>query len=41
MTQEGEFWKEIEEAEEFAEEKVWGAVERSEEGWKRKEKVIL
>jgi len=41
MTQEGEFWKEIEEAEEFAEEEVRGAVERSEEGWKRKEKVIL
>jgi len=41
MTQEGEFWKEIEEAEEFVEEEVQGAVERSEEGWKRKEKVIL
>jgi len=32
MTQEGEFWKEIEEAEEFTEEEVQGAVERSEEG---------
>jgi len=32
MTQEGEFWKEIKEAEEFTEEEVRGAVERSEKG---------
>ena len=32
MIQEGEFWKEIEEAEEFMEEEVQGAMERSEEG---------
>jgi len=31
----------IEEAEEFTEEEVQGAVERSEEGWKRERKVIL
>jgi len=30
--QKGEFWKEIKEAEEFMEEKVQGAMERSEEG---------
>jgi len=40
-TQEGEFWKEIEEAEEFVEEEVQGAIERLEEGWKKEEKVIL
>ena len=40
-TQEGEFWKEIEEAEEFTEEKVQGAVERLGEDWKREEKMIL
>ena len=40
-TQEEEFWKEIEEAEDFTEEEMQGAVERSEEGWKREEKVIL
>jgi len=39
--QEGEFWKEIEEAEEFIEEEVRGAIERSEEGWRREGKVIL
>jgi len=39
--QEGEFWKEIEEAEEFTEEEVRGAMERSEEGWRQKGKVIL
>ena len=39
--QEGEFWKEIEEAEEFTEEEVRGAIERSEEGWRREGKVIL
>ena len=38
--QEGEFWKEVEEAEEFTEE-VQGAIERSEEGWRWKERVIL
>ena len=32
MTQKGEFWKEIEEAEEFVEEEVQGAIERLEEG---------
>jgi len=31
-TQEGGFWREIEEAEEFVEEEVRGAVERLEEG---------
>ena len=40
-TQEGEFWKEIEEAEEFIEEKVRGAIEWQEEGWRQEEKVIL
>ena len=40
-TQEGEFWKEIEEAKEFAEEEVWEAITRSEEGWRREGKVIL
>jgi len=39
--QEGEFWKEIEESEEFIEEEVQEAMERSEEGWKREGKVIL
>ena len=39
--QEGEFWKEIEEAEEFTEEEVRGAIERSEEGWRREGKGIL
>ena len=32
MIQEGEFWKEVEEAEEFMEEEAQGAIERSEEG---------
>jgi len=32
VTQKGEFWKEIEEAEEFIEEEVRGVVERQEEG---------
>ena len=41
MIQEGEFWKEIEKAEEFTEEEVWGAMERSEEGWRWEGKVIL
>jgi len=41
MTQKGEFWKEIEEAEEFVEEEVQGAIESSEEGWRKKGKVIL
>jgi len=40
-TQEREFWKEIEEAKEFAEEEVWEAITRSEEGWRREGKVIL
>jgi len=38
MTQKGEFWKEIEKAEEFMEEEVREAIERLEEGWKKKEK---
>ena len=41
MTQKGEFWKEIEEAEEFVEEEVQGAIESSEEGWRKEGKVIL
>jgi len=41
MTQKGEFWKEIEETEEFVEEEVQGAIERLEEGWRKEEKVIL
>ena len=41
ITQEGKFWKEIKEAEEFIEEEVRGAVERQEEGWKREGKVLL
>jgi len=32
--QEGEFWKEVEEVEEFIEEEVQGVIERSEEGWR-------
>ena len=40
MTQEGEFWKEIKEVKEFAEE-VQEAVTRLEEGQRREEKVIL
>ena len=40
-TRKGEFWKEIEEAEEFVEEEVQGAIERLEEGWKKEGKVIL
>ena len=39
--QEGEFWKEIEEAEEFMEEEVRKVIERSEEGWRKEGKVIL
>ena len=34
VTQEGEFWKEIEEAEEFTEEEVRGVVEQQERGWR-------
>jgi len=41
MIQEGEFWKEVEKAEEFMEEEVQGAIERLEEGWRREGKVIL
>jgi len=41
MTQKGEFWKEIEEAEELMEEEVRGAIERLEEGWRKEGKVIL
>jgi len=40
-TQEGEFWKEIEGAEEFTEEEVRGVVARSEEDWRKERKVIL
>jgi len=41
MIQEGEFWKEIEEVEEFMKEKMRGAIERSEKGWRQEGKVIL
>ena len=41
MTQEGKFWKEVEEAKEFIEEEVRGAVEWQEEGWKQEGKVLL
>jgi len=41
MTQKGEFWKEIEEVEEFMEEEVRGAIERLEEGWRKERKVKL
>jgi len=41
VIQEGEFWKEVEEAEEFIEEEVRGAVERQEEGWRKDKKVLL
>jgi len=41
MTQKGEFWKEIEEAEEFVEEEVRGAIERLEEEWRKEGKVRL
>jgi len=34
MMQEREFWKEVEEAEEFIEKEVQRAIERSEEGWR-------
>ena len=34
VTQEEEFWKEIEEAEEFTEEEVRGVVEQQERGWR-------
>jgi len=39
--QEGEFWKEIEEVEKFMKKEVRGAMERSEEGWRQEEKMIL
>jgi len=39
--QEEEFWKEIEEAEEFMEKEVRGAIRRSEEGWRKEGKVTL
>jgi len=39
--QEGEFWKEIEEVEKFMKKEVRGAIERSEEGWRQEEKMIL
>lgn len=41
ITQEGEFWKEIEKAEEFTEEEVKRAVEWQEEGQRQEGKVIL
>ena len=41
ITQEGEFWKKIEEAEKFTEEEVQGAIKRSEEGWRQERKVIV
>jgi len=34
IMQEGEFWRKIEEAEEFTEEEVREAVEHHEEGWR-------
>jgi len=36
-----EFWREVEEAEEFIEEEVRGAIERQEEGWRKDGKVLL
>ena len=41
MIQEGEFWKEVEEAEEFIKEEVRGAVEWQEEEWRKDRKVLL
>jgi len=38
---EGEFWKEIEEAEEFVEEEIRVVVDEKREGWKREEKVFI
>ena len=39
--QKGEFWEEIEEAEEFVKKEVRGAIERLEEEWRKEGKVIL
>lgn len=41
IMQEGEFWRKIEEAEEFTEEEVREAVEHHEEGWRREGKMIF
>ena len=41
MTQEGEFWREIEEAKEFIEEEVRGAIEWQKKGWRWERKVML
>ena len=41
VTQEEEFWKEIEEAEEFTEEEVRGVVEQQERGWRWEGKVVF
>jgi len=41
VIQKGEFWREVEEAEEFIEEEVRGAIERREEGWRKDGKVLL
>ena len=40
-TQEGKFWKKIEEVEEFIEEEVREAMEQQEKGWRRKKKALL
>jgi len=40
-TQEGEFEREIEEAEEFTKEEVKGAVDQQEEKWRYKGRVML
>jgi len=37
----GEFWKEIEEAEEFVEEEIRVAVDEKREGWKREGKFFI
>jgi len=37
----GEFWKEIEEAEEFVKEEIRVAVDEKREGWKREGKVFI
>ena len=41
ITQESEFWKEVEETKEFIEEEVRGTVEQQEKGWKQEGKVLL
>jgi len=41
VIQKGEFWRKVEEAEEFIEEEVRGAIERREERWRKDGKVLL